>query len=81
MGEIPHAKPDPALSADEVRGQAQSITDRLETLYDRCRKHSLSVVVPMGGEMAYRYQEELIMDLLQVLRAFTQAQAPARGLA
>jgi TRAP-type uncharacterized transport system substrate-binding protein len=83
VGEIPHAKPDPALSVDEVRRRAQSITDRLETLYDRCRRHSLSVVVPMGGEMAYRYQEELIMDLLQVLRAFNQAQAqvPARELA
>jgi hypothetical protein len=32
----------------------------------------------MGGEMAYRYQEALIMDLLQALRAFTEGQQPAR---
>jgi len=74
MGEIPRAKPDPTLGRDEVRIRVNSITERLEGLYDQCRRQSLSIVVPMGGEMAYRYQEELIMDLLQVLRAFSEGQ-------
>jgi len=37
-------------------------------------------VVPMGGEMAYRYQEALIMKLLQALRAFTEGQLPSRRM-
>ncbi len=39
-------------------------------LLDRCRKHPLSVLVPMGQEMSYRYQETLTADLVRPLRAF-----------
>ncbi len=80
VGELPRAQPDPTLGSDEVRAQIGSITERLEALYDRCRRRSLSLVVPMGGEMAYRYQEAMMMDLLQALRAFTEGQLPARQL-
>lgn len=80
VGELPRAQPDPALNPDEVRARIRSITERLEGLYDQCRRRSLSFVVPMGGEMAYRYQEALIMDLLQALRAFTEGQLPARRM-
>jgi len=51
-----------------------SLIERLEALADRCRKQSLSIVVPMGGEMAYRYQERLVTDLLHALRAFEEGQ-------
>jgi TRAP-type uncharacterized transport system substrate-binding protein len=80
VGELPRAQPDPTLGPDEVSARIRSITERLEALYDRCRRRSLSFVVPMGGEMAYRYQEALIMDLLQALRAFTEGQPPARRM-
>ena len=46
--------------------------ERLATLSDRCRRHSLSLLVPMGQEMAYRYQETLIADLLFALRTFRE---------
>ena len=38
-----------------------------------CRRQSLSMLVPMGQEMGYRYQEQLIADLLNVLRNFRAA--------
>jgi hypothetical protein len=37
---------------------------------------SKSIRVPMGQEMAYRYQEELIADLLYALRAFRDRLGP-----
>ena len=40
----------------------------LEDLAKHCRKQSLSMLVPMGQEMSYRYQEGLIADLLFALR-------------
>lgn len=80
VGEIPRARPDPTLPPEEVRTRVRAITEQLEALYERCRRNSLSVVVPMGGEMAYRYQENLMMDLLQAVRAFTEEQPPARQL-
>jgi hypothetical protein len=42
----------------------------LEALARRCRRQSLSMLVPMGQEMSYRYQERLIAELLHVLRRF-----------
>ena len=74
VGEIPRAQPDPALDPQEVRSRVASLIERLEALADRCRKQSLSIVVPMGGEMAYRYQERLVTDLLHALRAFEEGQ-------
>jgi TRAP-type uncharacterized transport system substrate-binding protein len=67
-GDIARARPDPALRPEEVGTGVQRIIDKLEALYERCRKQSLSVLVPMGGEMAYRYQEALIMERVRALR-------------
>ena len=53
----------------EARAKLNELVERLEALSDRCRRHSLSLLVPMGQEMAYRYQETLISDLLFALRA------------
>jgi TRAP-type uncharacterized transport system substrate-binding protein len=39
-------------------------------LAERCRRQSLSFMVPMGQEMGYRYQESLIADLVHALRTF-----------
>ncbi|MGL6111931.1 MAG: hypothetical protein ACRC2B_17710, partial [Rubrivivax sp.] len=54
----------------ETRAQIDDLIARLVALSQRCRKQSLSVLVPMGEEMSYRYQETLIADLLQSLRLY-----------
>jgi hypothetical protein len=46
------------------------MVDQLGQLAECCRRQSLSVLVPMGQEMSYRYQEVLIADLLHALRMF-----------
>jgi TRAP-type uncharacterized transport system substrate-binding protein len=51
----------------------------LEALGERCRRESLSLLVPMGQEMAYRYQEDLIHKALAVLRDFRRRAASAGG--
>ena len=42
----------------------------LEELAARSRRYSLSMLVPMGQEMAYRYQEGVIYETIAVLREF-----------
>ena len=54
----------------EMRARLDTLIQDLAELLERCRKHSLSVLVPMGQEMGYRYQEVLIVDLLRALRIF-----------
>ena len=51
----------------------------LEALYGRCRAQSLSMFVPMGGEMAYRYQESLMLDLLRALRGYSESPEAVRS--
>lgn len=68
LGDIERAKP---KSHDD--GQINTVTSliaRFEALASRSRRHSLSVLVPMGQEMAYRYQEEIIYQTLAVLRGY-----------
>jgi len=81
VGEIPRAQPDPTLDPREVRARVESIIEQLEELAGRCRKQSLSVVVPMGGEMAYRYQEQLVTELLHALRTFEGEEQTAQQTA
>jgi len=70
VGELARAQPVADLDPEEVRQRLRGATQALEALYGRCRKQSLSIFVPMGGEMAYRYQENLTMDLLRALRSY-----------
>ena len=56
----------------DVGGQIDNLILHLSALAERCRTQSLSVLVPMGEEMAYRYQEMLIADLLRALRAYKE---------
>jgi len=58
-----HLDPDSAARID-------ALIAALGVLADRCRRQSLSFMVPMGQEMAYRYQESLIADLVHALRTF-----------
>lgn len=59
-------------AADEMddarRERLEHLVKELETLAAKSRKQSLSMLVPMGQEMAYRYQEGVIHETLGVLR-------------
>jgi len=59
---------DSRYTAADARAQIDDLMRRLSELSDRCRKQSLSLLVPMGEEMSYRYQEMLIAELLRALR-------------
>ena len=71
MGEIAAMTPE-----DRHRDPGRARADRcsswreLGRLAERCRRQSLSILVPMGQEMGYRYQESLIADLLHALKIF-----------
>jgi TRAP-type uncharacterized transport system substrate-binding protein len=61
---------DPRHATPQARARIDQLLARLSSLRDRCRRHSLSVLVPMGEEMSYRYQETLISDLLDATRLY-----------
>jgi TRAP-type uncharacterized transport system substrate-binding protein len=55
-----------------VHARVESLIRRFEALGSRSRRQSVSMLVPMGQEMAYRYQEGVINQTLAVLRTFRQ---------
>ena len=62
----------------QAKPQIAAIVIKLEELSARSRRYSLSMLVPMGQEMAYRYQEELIHQTLSALRgALARIDLPA----
>jgi len=54
------------------RAQLEGLVRRLSALLELCRKQSMSVLVPMGEEMQYRFQEALMADLLRALRQYME---------
>lgn len=56
--------------------QIDAVTEDLNALAQRCRRQSLSMMVPMGQEMTYRFQEMLIADLVDALKAYRRRLAP-----
>jgi TRAP-type uncharacterized transport system substrate-binding protein len=76
VGEIAEMPPRDPHHTPEVRGQLDTLMEQLVTLSERCRQQSLSMLVPMGQEMAYRYQEALMADLLYALRTFRERLGP-----
>ena len=70
VAEIPAALPEAGLTTEELHRRVPSLLQRLEALQARCRKQSLSILVPMGGELYYRYQEGLMQELIRALKAF-----------
>jgi hypothetical protein len=70
VGEIGEMAPVAPHATPAGRAQVEGVIDGLARLSERCRRQSLSMLVPMGQEMAYRYQESLIADLLYALRAY-----------
>jgi hypothetical protein len=68
--DIEAESPQPRHRTSEGRAELDAIVGELEQLSRRCRRQSLSMMVPMGQEMMYRYQEGLIADWLQALRNY-----------
>jgi hypothetical protein len=77
LGEIADMPPDARHGAAEARAHLDQLIERLEALAERCRRQSLSILVPMGAEMFYRYQESLIAELLYALRQYRERLPPA----
>jgi TRAP-type uncharacterized transport system substrate-binding protein len=70
LGDIQRTTPDESLAKPENLAEIDRVVKELEELASRSRRYSLSVLVPMGQEMAYRYQEGVIYETLAVLRDF-----------
>ena len=70
LGDIARSDPSGDMLRREVKEEVDRVIRELEALAARSRSQSLSMLVPMGGEMAYRYQENLVHETLAVLRAF-----------
>lgn len=70
VGDIARAAPNGAPGSAEGKQTIDKVIRGLEDLSAKSRRYSLSMLVPMGQEMAYRYQEELIHQTLAALRTF-----------
>jgi len=70
VGEIAAMQPSDQQRTPQARALLESIMGQVGSLAERSRRQSLSVLVPMGQELAYRHQEALMADLLHALRAF-----------
>ena len=70
IGDIARLTPSGELLRPRLGAEIDRVIKELEALGARSRRLSLSVLVPMGGEMAYRYQESLIFEALAALRGF-----------
>jgi TRAP-type uncharacterized transport system substrate-binding protein len=72
LGDIARMTPSDNVLRADIGPEIDRVVRDLEDLAQRSRRLSLSVLVPMGGEMAYRYQEALILKTLAVLRAYRE---------
>jgi TRAP-type uncharacterized transport system substrate-binding protein len=72
LGDISRTAPSGKLTGKEAKATLESLIAELEKLAARSRRQSLSMLVPMGQEMGYRYQEEIIYQTLSVLRDFVR---------
>jgi hypothetical protein len=70
LGDIARWQPEGHLLEQAFATELSRVIQELEHLAARARRLSLSVLVPMGGELAYRYQEQVMHETLAVLRAF-----------
>src|SRR5262249_28954615 len=68
--EVAAMKPQGRYRTPEMRVRVDALITELEHLGGRCRRQSLSMLVPMGQEMNYRFQEWLVSEWLHALRSF-----------
>jgi hypothetical protein len=77
--EIAIMSPDASHRTPRARERLDELIVEFEHLRARCRSHSISILVPMGQEMAYRYQEDNIERSLDALRRFRSKLGAAPG--
>jgi hypothetical protein len=77
VGDLARAR---ALNPEQAAEVSRIVTE-LEALSVRSRRYSLSMLVPMGQEMAYRYQEELVHQTLAALHELQQRPAAEKTAA
>ena len=70
VAEVAEMKPEGRYHTAECRARVDALITQLEHLAGRCRRQSLSMLVPMGQEMNYRFQEWLVSEWLYALRRF-----------
>jgi hypothetical protein len=70
LGDIQRTGPDKATTTPGMLEGIDHVIRGLEELAARSRRYSLSMLVPMGQEMAYRYQEGVIYETIAVLREY-----------
>jgi len=70
LADIERGTASASLATPETRRAIGELIAALETLASRARRQSLSMLVPMGVEMTYRYQEQLIYEAIGSLRAY-----------
>ena len=68
--EIDQLDPSTTLTTEVERVRLDATIRHLDELLQRCRRQAASMLVPMGQEMVYRYQESLILEVLAVSRSF-----------
>jgi hypothetical protein len=56
------------LTTQKDRDRFDDLVVRLRELLEVCRAQSVSVLAPMGQEMVYRYQEDLMIATLANMR-------------
>ena len=58
-------------SQDASENEKKILVQDLKKLKEKChKKSSLSIIVPMGKEMSYRYQEELLKSHIDQLEVY-----------
>jgi TRAP-type uncharacterized transport system substrate-binding protein len=70
--EIHALAPAPKLRTDQALAQLDGAMADLDALRIKCRKQQNSILVPMGAEWIYRYEEEQMEQVLTALRAFRE---------
>jgi hypothetical protein len=70
--EIALLEPSETHRTPEMRDRIDRAIRELDALRARTRRHENSMLVPLGAEWMYRYEEEQMEDLLTSLRAFRQ---------
>ena len=80
MNEIARLQPRKGHFTQEERKRLDGLIGMCEALRQRCRRHSLSILVPMGQELIYRYQETLIHDRLTLFRDLRKRMDAAEGV-
>lgn len=79
--DIDDAVPEARHRTPEARARLDAVLRELAELAKRCRWQSLSMLVPMGHEMMYRYQERIIADWTRALRRFRARMSEQRDAA